>query len=241
MKNLGKLISLIMTLIIVTYTFSLSASAALLGKDGFYYEFQSGNAVLKEYHSSNTEVIIPKEVYSHNVVSIADYTFLRNTNITSVRIPETITKIGNSAFYGCSNLEIVFIPESVISFGNSIFANCEKVVIVCYPDSSAETYAQNNNIEYQLIGAKANEITETSDVPIMGDVDNDGKVTTADSLIVLRNSVGLHELDDIRLIAADVDSDGIVTSSDSLFILRYCVGFVDEDVYIGTKIDLTNE
>ena len=165
---------------------------------------------------------------------------MRNTNITSVRISDTVTKIGNSAFYGCSNLEVVFIPESVTSFGNSIFANCEKVVIVCYPGSYAETYADNNNIEYQLIGAKANEVTETSDIPIMGDVDSDGKVTTADSLLVLRNSVGLHELDDIKLIAADVDSDGIVTSSDSLFILRYCVGFVDEDVYIGTKIDLTN-
>ena len=235
MNKTGKVISAVMVLLITAYTFSLSASAALLGKDGFYYEFSNGNAILKEYHSSNTEVEIPESVYSYEVTAIADHTFLRNTSITSVIIPESVTKIGDSAFYGCTNLEGIFIPDSVTSFGSSIFSNCENVVIICYPDSSAETYAQNNNINYQLIGKKAEEDPEPVQGNLMGDVDGDGTITTVDSLLVLRNSVGIQSFDETQLTAADVDGDGLITSSDSLFILRYCVGFVEEGVNIGTE------
>ena len=235
MKKTGKVIFALMVMLMTLYTFSLSASAVLLGKDGFYYEFSNNNAILKEYHSSNTEVEIPESVYSYEVTEIANYTFLRNTNITSVIIPESVTKIGSSAFYGCTNLEGVFIPDSVTSFGSSVFSNCENFVIICYPDSSAETYAQNNNINYQLIGKKAEEDPEPVQGNLMGDVDGDGLITTVDSLLVLRNSVGIQSFDETQLTAADVDGDGLITSSDSLFILRYCVGFVEEGVNIGTE------
>ena len=151
MSKKGKIISAVLIMLIAMYAFSLSASAALLGKDGFYYEFENGNAVLKEYHSSSVTVEIPNQVYSHNVTKIADYAFLRNTNITSVTIPDTVNKIGDSAFYGCSNLEKVLIPKSVISFGNSIFANCGKLTIYCYSGSTAEKYAIANNAAYKLV------------------------------------------------------------------------------------------
>lgn len=235
MNKPGKIISAMMILLMTAYTFSLSASAALLGKDGFYYEFDNGKAILKEYHSSDIEVEIPDNVYSYEVAAIADYAFLRDTSITSVIIPETVIKIGDSAFYGCTNLEGVFIPESVTSFGDSIFSDCENIIIICYPNSSAEMYAKDNNIAYQLIGEKSLKDPEPAGAPIMGDVDGDGSITTVDSLLVLRKSVGLENFDDNQLKAADVDGDGLITSSDSLFILRYCVGFADEEVNIGTE------
>ena len=40
-----------------------------------------------------------------------------------------------------------------------------------------------------------------------GDVDNDGYINSADSLLVLRNSVGLKWFDDNQNIIADVDED----------------------------------
>ena len=64
-------------LAVLTFMFALPASAVLLGKDGFYYEFDNnGNAVLSEYHSSNNEVNIPAEIYNHPVVRINNYVFL---------------------------------------------------------------------------------------------------------------------------------------------------------------------
>ena len=235
MNKPGKVISAIMVLLMTAYTFSLSASAALIGKDGFYYELYNGSAILKEYRSSNTEVEIPESLYSYQVTEIADHAFLKNTNIKSVIIPESVTKIDDSAFYGCAELENIFIPNSVEYFGSSVLSGCENVVIICYPDSLAETYANNNNIKYQLIGKKAQENPEPVQGNMMGDVDSDGKITTVDSLLVLRNSVRAQNFDETQLIAADVDGDGSVSSSDSLFILRYCVGFVEDGINIGKE------
>lgn len=57
-----------------------------------------------------------------------------------------------------------------------------------------------------------------------GDVDMDGSVTAADSLLILRASVGLEDLTDVQKELADVNGDGKIDSSDSLEILRRSVG-----------------
>ena len=58
---------------------------------------------------------------------------------------------------------------------------------------------------------------------IYGDVDGDGKITSSDSLAVLRNSVGLQEFSETQKILANVDGDDLITSADALDILRYSV------------------
>lgn len=56
-----------------------------------------------------------------------------------------------------------------------------------------------------------------------GDLDDNGKVTSEDSLLVLRQSVGLEQFDDDHRILADIDADERITSADALEILRYSV------------------
>ena len=58
----------------------------------------------------------------------------------------------------------------------------------------------------------------------MGDMDDDGTLTSGDALTVLRNSVGLQTLDAAKLILADMDGDGTITSADALTVLRKSVG-----------------
>lgn len=58
----------------------------------------------------------------------------------------------------------------------------------------------------------------------MGDVDMDGKVTPADSLKILRTSLGFEKLDDVQMKFADVDGDGKITSADSIEVLRRSLG-----------------
>lgn len=55
---------------------------------------------------------------------------------------------------------------------------------------------------------------------IKGDVDGDGKVTASDARLILRDSVGLENLD---LERADVDGDGKITSTDAREALRTAV------------------
>ena len=57
-----------------------------------------------------------------------------------------------------------------------------------------------------------------------GDVDGDGKVTTADALKVLQGAVGKVELDEQQKEKADLDGDGKITTADALGTLQNSVG-----------------
>lgn len=60
--------------------------------------------------------------------------------------------------------------------------------------------------------------------PIMrGDVDGDGKISSADARLALRGSVGLEELTADFIMRADVDKNGKVEASDARTILRAAV------------------
>ena len=56
-------------------------------------------------------------------------------NLTSVDLPNTVTKISRSAFYNCSGLTSVTIPNSVTSIGNYAFYNCSGLTSVTIPNS----------------------------------------------------------------------------------------------------------
>lgn len=57
-----------------------------------------------------------------------------------------------------------------------------------------------------------------------GDVDGDGSVTITDSVLAVRNSLGIVELTDAQIAAADVNGDGAVTIADAVRILRMSIG-----------------
>ena len=63
----------------------------------------------------------------------------------------------------------------------------------------------------------------------MGDVNDDGKITARDALIVLRCSIGLAtDISPDAVNAMDVDKNGRITAADALLIQRYAVGLVKE-------------
>ena len=85
----------------------------------------------------------------------------------------------------------------------------------------------------------------TPDVPekeingILGDVNNDGVVDSADALLILRNSVGLEDFDETQTFLGDVNEDNEnIDSSDALAVLRYSVGIIDIEK-IGTPVSKT--
>ena len=64
------------------------------------------------------------------------------------------------------------------------------------------------------------------DIPpaLYGDANNDGKVTNADSMAILRHVIKVTILPDDRLIRCDINNDGKITNADALQITRFCVG-----------------
>lgn len=59
---------------------------------------------------------------------------------------------------------------------------------------------------------------------ILGDLDRDGQIMSADALAALRFSVGIGDVSDDDLKVSDIDEDKAVTSADALEILRFSVG-----------------
>ena len=74
---------------------------------------------------------------------------------------------------------------------------------------------------------------------ILGDVNNDGQVDSADALLILRNSVQLEKFDAVQKFLGDVNEDNEnIDSSDALAVLRYSVGLIDIEK-IGTPVSKT--
>lgn len=81
------------------------------------------------YDRELTSIVIPE-----GVTKIDSYAFYECENLSSVTIPEGVKEIGDSAFYGCSNLSSVTIPEGVDEIGDLAFYGCENLSSVTIPE-----------------------------------------------------------------------------------------------------------
>ena len=60
----------------------------------------------------------------------------------------------------------------------------------------------------------------------LGDVDENGRIDSADALLVLQHSVQLLVLEEQRALAGEVSGDGSLDAADALLILQRSVGLV---------------
>lgn len=68
------------------------------------------------------------------VTSIGDWVFSNCTSLTSVEIPNKVTSIGDYAFLFCSGLESLTLPDSVTYIGDNAFSGCSFTSLTL-PDS----------------------------------------------------------------------------------------------------------
>ncbi|MBP5175580.1 MAG: leucine-rich repeat protein [Treponema sp.] len=98
--------------------------------EAFKYEVVDGKYILiRLKDTSLTEVVIPDSVTEIN--SEVFY----GTGITSVVIPNSVKKIKVRAFQGCKNLVDVTIPNSVDEIGIGAFHGCENLMNIVLPES----------------------------------------------------------------------------------------------------------
>ncbi len=219
MSNNRKILSVILALILalsVIPTMPLSVLAeetedpvVITDPELFEYTIENGQATLKWYRDmysedGNQDVVIPDTLGGYPVTVIDDDafnplfrfegdTFLEpETMITSVVIPETVTKIGDSAFKSCTELKSVSLPDGLTQIddmafayctslkeitipentklGKDVFKNVKGLTIYGYPDSDACAYAQSHGIKFVSIAPV--DYSKIYDYTI-----NDGEVT----------------------------------------------------------------
>lgn len=101
------------------------------------------------------DLVIPETIHSGGVdwtvTEIMDGAF-RESTITSVVIPNTVTAIGNQAFYLCTSLSgTVVIPNSVNTVGYTAFCRCDRMTEVVLPEKDV-TYGNQCFLTTGLTG-----------------------------------------------------------------------------------------
>jgi hypothetical protein len=82
-------------------------------------------------------------VIPDGVTTIKDYAFV-GASINSVTIPDSVTKIGKSAFQDCDNLQTIRLPHSITDIEDSAFYSSSNINNVLFSGSQAEW----ENIEF---------------------------------------------------------------------------------------------
>ena len=92
------------------------------------------NAIIE---TANNKLIsgCAKTVIPDSVTKIGDSAFFVCKGLTSIVIPDSVTEIGDYAFYSCTGLTDIVIPDSVTEIRNSAFKGCTGLTSIVIPDS----------------------------------------------------------------------------------------------------------
>jgi hypothetical protein len=115
-------------------------------KDGILYDKNKTVLIYSPMGKKET-VKIPK-----SVTSIGNRVFSGCTGLTSIKIPKSVTSIGDYAFDDCTGLTSIEIPKSVTSIGILAFADCENLEIVI--DNSKENVSVGEDAFYRCKSVK---------------------------------------------------------------------------------------
>jgi|GEM_PF-738078 hypothetical protein len=131
--------------------------------------FNKDKTTLLQYPLGNARTSYTVPV---GVTKIAFGAFESCTSLTEVIVPDSVTDIDYCAFYNCSNLTSITIPESVASIGYEVFIGCDSLTIFGVPGSYAETYANENNINFSAIGGGGDALSPADGSDSVIDRDN---------------------------------------------------------------------
>ena len=148
MKNTRKIISLLLSILMIITSVPLMAVESFAATNGTTGDCTwtldgtvltiSGNGEMGKYYMDKYPswgLSITKVVIENGVTNIGGMAFADCNSLTSVTIPDSVTSIGYRAFIGCTSLTSINIPESVTEIGEGAFWYCPSLTSVNIPDS----------------------------------------------------------------------------------------------------------
>lgn len=105
---------------------------------GEWYVAGCSDGVTKADIQANVSVQIGGKEFSGPVVFVSPVAFINKTSLTSVTIPEGVTRILYDAFSGCTGLTSVTLPDSLTFLDSGSFHNCSSLTSIVIPDNVTE-------------------------------------------------------------------------------------------------------
>ncbi|MBR5134702.1 MAG: leucine-rich repeat protein [Clostridia bacterium] len=85
---------------------------------------------------------------NYGTAAIAPYALSGRKKLHAVYLPVGLRKIGDCAFSSCTNLMEVRMPPSVTELGNSILLRSESATVTCVIGSAVYQYVDDNNLYF---------------------------------------------------------------------------------------------
>ena len=125
---------------IYRYTFAGcgNLSSIRVAEGNKYYDSRNDCNAIIETESNTLLLGCSRTIIPNTVTKIGVSAFTRCKNLTSILIPSSVTSIESGAFFGCRGLRSINIPESVVSIGQEAFARCESLASVSLPENGIE-------------------------------------------------------------------------------------------------------
>ncbi len=118
----------------------------------FSYYISSGSLVVYQYDGQETSGVlqVPQEIGGRKVEKIDKSAFGRK-KFSEIKLPDTLTEIGDYAFSDCGELTRISIPASVTQIGKSVFASCDKLTDISVAEGNA-AYKEEGQVIYSKDG-----------------------------------------------------------------------------------------
>ena len=175
-----------------------------------------------------------KITLKNDTSGIADNAFSYCTNLTNIKIPDSVTIIGAWAFFSCPNLTAIEIPSSVIGIGVYALLGCGNLTIYGNIGSYAESYANTNVIPFVDINKKITTLTSKVDnISVNGTFDN-GVILNVEKATV-ENAVKAYNITLKDENGNTIQPNGTITVSIPSDKANCKVYLIKED---GTKVDM---
>ena len=175
-----------------------------------------------------------KITLKNDTSGIADNAFSYCTNLTNIKIPDSVTIIGAWAFFSCPNLTAIEIPSSVIGIGVYALLGCGNLTIYGNIGSYAESYANINVIPFVDINKKITTLTSKVDnISVKGTFD-DGVILNVEKATV-KNAVAAYDITLKDENGNTIQPSGEITVSIPSDKANCKVYLIKED---GTKVDM---
>ena len=115
----------------------MTTAASALESGNYSYDVKDGEAEIIGYDGKEKEIVIPEEIDGYKVTAIGDYVFSYRTEVSEVKLPESLEEIGTEAFRNTS-VKRIDIPDSVKKIGEEAFFECENLSEVKLPEGLKE-------------------------------------------------------------------------------------------------------